>query len=128
MITGHGDVGLAVRTMKLGATDFLEKPFPDDALLEVLEPLFGSLPAQAEAEKRRERARLAIAKLSAREREVLQCAVDGLQNKRAAQMLNISFRTVEIHRGNLMRTLGVSSIGEAIRIAVSAGMHPDSSP
>lgn len=126
MITGHGDIDIAVRTMKLGAKDFLEKPFSDDALLELLEPLFGSLPAQVEAEQKQARARDVIAKLTPRERDVLECIVAGLSNKQAALKLEISPRTVEVHRANLMRDLDANSVGEAVRIALLAGVKTGS--
>jgi two-component system, LuxR family, response regulator FixJ len=124
IITGHGEIDVAVRTMKMGASDFLEKPFSEAALLEVLEPIFRTLPEHAQADAERAKASARVAKLTGRERDVLQGLVSGLSNKAAALELGISARTVEIHRGNLMKRLETKSVGEAVRIALQAGMKP----
>jgi two-component system response regulator FixJ len=125
IITGHGEIEVAVRTMKMGASDFLEKPFTDAALLAVLEPIFQALPAEAEADMERAAAEARVAKLTAREREVLQGLVAGLSNKSAAAQMGISPRTVEIHRANLMKHLGASSVAEAVRLALLVGLNPN---
>lgn len=124
MITGHGDVDVAVRTMKMGAADFLEKPFTDADLLEVLHNVFEQLPAQAEADMMRAEAEARVAKLTIRQREVLQGLVSGVSNRCAAEQMGISHRTVEIHRANLMKQLDANSVGEAVRLAISAGVKP----
>lgn len=124
IITGHGEIEVAVRTMKMGASDFLEKPFTDAALLEVLEPIFQALPLQTEVNAERAEAEARVANLTARERELLSAIVSGLANKGAALQMGISVRTVEVHRANLMKRLGASSVGEAVRVALLAGMKP----
>ena len=124
IITGHGEIDVAVQTMKLGAADFLEKPFTETALLAVLEPIFATLPTQSEADTERAAAEARVAKLTRREREVLEGLVSGLSNKAAANRLHISARTVEIHRAKLMKRLEASSISEAVRLALLAGVEP----
>lgn len=122
VITGHGEVDVAVKMMKLGAADFLEKPFSEAALLAVLEPLFAVLPAKIEAEAERVRAEALVSGLTPRQRDVLQGLVSGLSNKGAAAQLKISDRTVEIHRANVMKHLGASSVSEAVRLGLLAGL------
>lgn len=122
VMTGHGDVPLAVEAMKAGVVDFIEKPFSDDVLLaavrvglERLEAKAGEGHARAEAEAR-------LAALSPREREVLAGVVAGKQNKVIAYELEISPRTVEIYRANLMTKTGARNISELMRIALAAGL------
>lgn len=122
MITGHGEVEVAVEAMKLGAVDFLEKPFTDAALLGALRPLFGPLHAAAKDDEEAAEAKRLVASLTARERELLQGLVAGTSNKGAAQAMGISVRTVEVHRANLMRRLGTKSIADVVRMAIRAGM------
>ncbi|QDM41804.1 response regulator [Altererythrobacter sp. TH136] len=124
MITGHGEIDVAVRAMKMGATDFLEKPFTDEALISVLTSLFQSLPAAAAADTAAAEAARLVASLTRRERELLEGIVAGLSNKGAAQSMGISIRTVEIHRSNLMRSLGAKSVADAVRLALLAGIKP----
>lgn len=116
IMTGHGDVGMAVAAMKVGATDFIEKPFEKAALLEAIDAACAQVAASKNAG-----ARLNI--LTDREREVLSGLVDGLPNKSIAYDLGISPRTVEIHRANLMQKLDVRSLSEALRIAFQAGLE-----
>lgn len=122
IITGHGDVGLAVRAMKAGATDFIEKPFEKAVLLAAINQalLYNSGREQAQAMAQRAQSRLNA--LTPREREVLEGLVNGQANKIIAYDLGISPRTVEIHRANLMTKLGVHSLSEALRIALTARM------
>lgn len=124
MITGHGEIDVAVRAMKMGATDFLEKPFTDEALINALTPLFQNLPATAAADTEQAEASQLVASLTRRERELLEGIVAGLSNKGAAQSMGISIRTVEIHRGSLMRRLGAKSVADAVRLALLAGIRP----
>ena len=121
VMTGHGDVSVAVEAMKAGAVDFIEKPFEKAILLAALEDGFGRIELSG---RRAERAALAAIRLEAltpRERDVLRGLVDGLPNKTIGYDLGISPRTVEIHRAHLMTKLGVRSLSEALRIAFAAG-------
>ena len=118
MMTGHGDIPLAVRCIQLGAIEFIEKPFEEVRLLEVVNEarhvLSIRLAAREETQIRTERVNL----LSKREREVLARLTTGLTNKEIGLDLNLSIRTVEMHRANLIRRLGVRTTPEAIRIAL----------
>ena len=121
VMTGHGDVSVAVEAMKAGAVDFIEKPFDKSVLLAALDDGFGRIELSG---RRAERAALAAIRLEAltpRERDVLRGLVDGLPNKTIGYDLGISPRTVEIHRAHLMTKLGVRSLSEALRIAFAAG-------
>ncbi len=122
VLTGHGDVSIAVRAMKAGAVDFIEKPFEKSVLLAAIESAFARL---ADTEGRANRAVDAatiVAGLTAREQDVLAGLARGLPNKSIAYDLGISPRTVEVHRANLMSKLGARSLSDALRIAFSAGM------
>jgi two-component system response regulator FixJ len=122
VMTGHGDVPLAVEAMKIGAADFFEKPFDDEALLASVR----SALRQQEGEKKRgvERAEIdsRIAALSNRERDVLAGLVAGRANKQIAYDLGISPRTVEIYRANLMSKMQAASLSDLVRMALVAGM------
>ena len=122
VMTGHGDVALAVEAMKIGAVDFFEKPFDDEALLASVRTAL----QQREGEKKRdmERAEIdgRIAALSNRERDVLAGLVAGRANKQIAFDLGISPRTVEIYRANLMNKMQAGSLSELVRMAIVAGM------
>jgi two-component system response regulator FixJ len=120
IMTGHGDVGLAVKAMKAGAVDFIEKPFEKQALLSSLEEGFRRLSQKEVTGERRRDAEVKIQALTSRERDVLDGLAHGLPNKTIAYDLGISPRTVEIHRANLMTKLGVRSLSEALRIAFAA--------
>ncbi|WP_205481319.1 response regulator transcription factor [Sphingomonas arenae] len=122
IMTGHGDVSVAVQAMKAGAVDFIEKPFEKQALLSSLEAARGRLHTASTVESRGEEARQRLNVLTPRERDVLAGLVQGLPNKTIAYDLGISPRTVEIHRANLMEKLGVRSLSEALRIAFAAGL------
>lgn len=124
IMTGHGDVGLAVKAMKAGAIDFIEKPFEKATLLGAIEQGLNQL-REAETERTLARdAAVRLQKLTAREREVLGGLARGLPNKTIAYDLGISPRTVEIHRANLMTKLGVRSLSEALRVAFAAEAKP----
>lgn len=120
IMTGHGDVTLAVKAMKAGAVDFIEKPFEKEVLLASLDQGFGRLSRKEATEDRRRDAEIRLQALTARERDVLNGLAQGLPNKTIAYDLGISPRTVEIHRANLMTKLGVRSLSEALRIAFAA--------
>lgn len=120
IMTGHGDVGLAVRAMKAGAVDFIEKPFERETLLSSLEEGFRRLSRKEAAHDRKKDAEVKLQALTPRERDVLEGLAQGLPNKTIAYDLGISPRTVEIHRANLMTRLEVRSLSEALRIAFAA--------
>ncbi|MET1754529.1 response regulator transcription factor [Novosphingobium sp. RD2P27] len=122
ILTGHGDVSIAVRAMKAGAIDFIEKPFEKAVLLSAIESAFERLNDAEERVSRAADANLHIAGLTAREQDVLNGLAQGLPNKTIAYDLGISARTVEVHRANLMTKLNVRSLSEALRIAFAAGM------
>jgi len=122
IITGHGDVGLAVRAMKAGAVDFLEKPFEKTAVIASLEQALRHNDGRAELNRLADQARAHLNGLTPRERDVLNGLVEGQSNKVIAYDLGISPRTVEIHRANLMSKLGVGSLSDALKIAFTARM------
>ena len=121
VMTAHGDVSTAVRAMKAGAVDFVEKPFDDEALLAAIEAALGTPQASGGAEVDAAAA-ARIAALSPREREVLDLLIAGKPNKLIARDLGLSPRTVEVHRARLMARLGAGSLAEAVRLAVQAGL------
>ena len=121
IMTGHGDVTLAVKAMKAGAVDFIEKPFEKDTLVASLEEGFRRLSRKEATQDRKKDAEVRLEALTPRERDVLQGLAQGLPNKTIAYDLGISPRTVEIHRANLMAKLEVRSLSEALRIAFAAG-------
>jgi two-component system response regulator FixJ len=123
IMTGHGEVDMAVAAMKAGASDFIEKPFEKAALLACIKAATQQAFAQRGAGARAEEARDRLNVLTEREHEVLQGLVRGLPNKTIAYDLGISPRTVEIHRANLMTKLEVHSLAEALRIAFQSGME-----
>lgn len=120
IMTGHGDVGLAVKAMKAGAVDFIEKPFEKQTLLSSIEEGFTRLSRKEATEDRQKDAEVRLHALTPRERDVLDGLAQGLPNKTIAYDLGISPRTVEIHRANLMTKLDVRSLSEALRIAFAA--------
>jgi two-component system response regulator FixJ len=122
VLTGHGDVSIAVRAMKAGAVDFIEKPFEKAALLAALEEAFVRLDNADVQSARTGKAAVRIAALTAREQDVLKGLAQGYPNKTIAYDLGISPRTVEVHRASLMSKLGVHSLSDALRIAFAAGL------
>ena len=124
VITGHGDVPLAVEAMKLGAIEFLEKPFDDALLLKAVKIAL----SQREKDQKYDTERLEIldmlAALSTRERQVLEGLVAGRPNKVIAFDLNISPRTVEIYRANVMTKMAADSLSHLVRMALLAGITP----
>jgi len=126
VMTGHGEVPIAVRAMKKGAVDFIEKPFSEQALLGCFAQAFELLQERAAMGKRRRDANERAALLTAREKEVLSCLLAGHSNKQIASSLGISLRTVEMHRGNMMERLQASSLAEALTLALDAGVKPAS--
>ena len=120
IMTGHGDVTLAVQAMKAGAVDFIEKPFEKAVLLSAIEHGIERLKRSAAEVERADEAVVRLQALTPREREVLDGLAKGLPNKTIAYDLGISPRTVEIHRANVMSKLEVKSLSEALRIAFAA--------
>ena len=123
VVTGHGDIALAVRAMKSGAVDFVEKPYANATILDVVGRAFAAAeehghhgPAPAEVAAR-------VAGLTPREREVLEQLVIGNPNKIIAHELKISPRTVEIHRANLMKKMQAESLSHLVRMALTAGIR-----
>ena len=124
VMTGHGDVPSAVRAMKAGAVDFLEKPFDDETLLNAIGGAFAKASRPIGGDREAVRAAQRIATLSPREREVLDALLAGRPNKVIAFDLNISVRTVEVHRARMMERLGTKQFADAIRLAVMATLAP----
>ncbi len=122
LITGHGDVALAVEAMKAGAVDFIEKPFDDAVLLNAIRLAMETRPGNHDDNAARTEAQARLAELSPRERDVLQGLVAGKINKVIAHELSISPRTVEVYRANLMAKTGARSVSELMRIALAAGL------
>jgi two-component system, LuxR family, response regulator FixJ len=125
IMTGHGDVPLAVEAMKLGASDFLEKPFEDDRLIGMIDAAL----RQAESGARSEAVTLDIAarieSLSPRERQVMDGLIAGLSNKLIAKEYDISPRTIEVYRANVMTKMQAGSLSELVRLAMRAGALKD---
>ncbi len=124
ILTGEGNVGLAVQAMKAGALDFIEKPYEAETLLGTIDAAFSRLAHDSASAAHADQARAKIEGLSPRERDVLMGLIEGRANKVIAYELDISSRTVEIYRANLMTKLGVRSLPEALRIAFAAGLIP----
>lgn len=118
VITGHADVPLAVRAMRAGATDFIEKPFKPDTLLSAVQHALASgsrtsAPVDPKVAQR-------MAELTAREREVMDLMVHGHPNKVIAQKLDISFRTVEVHRSRILAKMEAENVAELVRLVLSS--------
>lgn len=122
MLTGHGDVTLAVRAVKAGAIEFLEKPFERAGLLRAIEEALDHAARSKRGHLAAADAIVRLAALTAREREVLDGMVLGRPNKLIAYDLNIATRTVEVHRANLMEKLAARSLSDVLRIAFAAGL------
>lgn len=123
VLTGHGDIALAVEAMKLGATDFLEKPYHPENLLQAINNAFSKSSHSAESQLAANEAREKVAALSARQRDVLKGIVKGKQSKIIAHELDLSTRTVEAYRAQLLAKLGVRGTADAVRIALAAGLE-----
>jgi len=124
VISGHATVAAAVRAMKHGAVDVLEKPVSDERLLECVQEAVAVDRRRRAKAAAREQAARDLAVLTARETQVLDRLLEGLAAKQIAQELGISRRTVEVHRARLLQKLGVQSIAKLVRLAVAAGRCP----
>ncbi|MFZ3359741.1 MAG: response regulator FixJ [Xanthobacteraceae bacterium] len=122
VISGHGEVALAVVAMKIGAVDFLEKPFDDEVLLASVESALRRYGGQVKRDSERAEIDSRLAALSPRERDVLGGLVAGRANKQIAFDLGISPRTVEIYRANLMNKMQAGSLSDLVRMALIVGM------
>jgi two-component system, LuxR family, response regulator FixJ len=122
VMTGHGDISLAVEAMKLGAWDFIEKPFDDEKLLTMIRAVLNNAETNSQRDGKTLEIVEMISSLTAREREVLDGLVAGRSNKDMGRDLDISHRTIEIHRANLMKKMRATSLSELIRIAIKAGL------
>lgn len=125
VVTGHGDVPMAVDAMKLGAADFLEKPFDDESILAAVQSAYDRMRQLGVAANRRAEAASKLAALSHRERQVLDGLVAGRPNKAIAGDLGISPRTVEVYRANLMAKMQAASLPDLVRTALAAGVLDD---
>jgi two-component system response regulator FixJ len=124
VMTGHGDVPLAVKAMKLGATDFVEKPFDGDALVKMLLSALALESPAAAKDAASEGLLSRLASLSERESQVLKGLVNGQTNKEIAREFDLSPRTVEVYRAKLMAKMQAGSISELVRFAIKAGAFP----
>jgi len=125
IMTGHGDVPLAVEAMKLGAVDFLEKPFEDDRLIGMIEIAIRQAAPAAKSEALAQDIAARVATLSPRERQVMDGLIAGLSNKLIARDYDISPRTIEVYRANVMTKMQANSISELVRLAMRAGLLND---
>ena len=121
-ITGHGDVAMAIRSMKAGAFDFIEKPFSDQILLDRIQRA-----VEVDGERRRERARVdelraRFESITPRERQVIERVVAGESNKSIAEALGVSRKTVEVHRAHIMSKTGAKSLAELVQFTLTAGL------
>lgn len=122
VMTGHGDIPLAVEAMKLGASEFIEKPFDTEVLLNALRSACAQIPRCESADPAVAAFQRRLGTLSARERQVLDRVVAGDANKTIARQLEISPRTVEIYRANVMAKMQAATVSELVRFAVRAGI------
>jgi two-component system response regulator FixJ len=128
VMTGHGDIPLAVEAMKLGAVDFIEKPFDDDRLIDAIRAAFaGAAGAAGASQDDAITAQLAtrLKSLSPRERQVMEGLAAGLSNKAIARDYAISPRTVEVYRANMMTKMHAANLSELVRMAMRTGLLKD---
>jgi len=118
IVTGHGDVSSAREAFKARAVDFLEKPFDDDKLIAAIEEAFSMQQRQRQDQDRRDQRDQLLAELTPREREVFELVVMGRHNREIAPQLNISVRTVEVHKARLMAKLNVDNVADLVRVAL----------
>ncbi|WP_238384924.1 response regulator transcription factor [Hahella chejuensis] len=119
-VTGHGDVAMAVEAMKLGAVDFVQKPYREEDLLEKVKGALAMDAEQKEALRHKEKLRQKIESLTPRELEIMEMMIEGNANKVIAIELNISQRTVEIHRSRVMQKMGTHSLAQLVQMVLAA--------
>jgi len=120
IITGHGDVPMAVRAMKSGAIDFIEKPFNDEVLLDAIRRAIAYEEQQRSHYSENLRVQERLAHLTPREREVMEMVTDGRSNKEIANSLGVSAKTIEAHRARVMEKMQAGSLAELVRMALVA--------
>ena len=118
-VTGHGDVPMAVSTMKKGAMDFIEKPFDEAELRKLVERMLDKARSESKSVQEQRAASERLSKLTAREQQVLERIIAGRLNKQIADDLGISIKTVEAHRANIMEKLNVNTVADLLRLALS---------
>lgn len=126
IVTGHGDIPLAVKAMKDGAFDFIEKPFDNAIILDCVRRAARERERATEKKQYIVETTARIERLTPREREVLELLVTGYANKQIAHLLNISARTVEIHRARVMEKMDARNLSHLVRLALAAGVVPKS--
>ncbi len=120
IITGHGDVPMAVRAMKSGAVDFIEKPFNDEALLDAIRRALAHEEHQRQQQQECAQVQQRLASLTPREHEVMQMVTEGRSNKEIANALGVSAKTIEAHRARVMEKMQAGSLAELVRMALMA--------
>ena len=123
IITGHGDVPMAVRAMKAGAVDFIEKPFNDELLLESIRNALNRDAEQRHLQAQRSEIASRLAHLTSREHQVMEMVTDGRSNKEIALELNVSAKTVEAHRARVMEKMQANSLADLVKMAVAANIN-----
>ena len=118
-VTGHGEVKLAVQAIKQGAADFLEKPFKEDQICSLVENMLSKAYLEQKQNLEVKAAQSKLKTLTKREKEVLECLVKGCTNRQVGETLNISLKTVEAHRANVMDKLGVNRAASLLKLAIS---------
>lgn len=126
MMTGHGDISTAVHAMKLGAFDFVEKPFDEELLVSTVIVANAKIQTRHDEAEERKDSIDKIGRLTPREREVLSNFLSGSTNREVADRMGVSHRTIEMHRLNISSRLQVKGLAEAVRIACNAGLRPPS--
>jgi len=127
-ITGHGDIPMSVKAIKTGAIDFLTKPFDEDDLLSAIQEALKKDIKTREAIDKRQTILHKIESLTPREYEILTYVITGMLNKQIAYALEISEKTVKVHRGRVMEKVGVDSVAQLVRLADKAGIQPAEVP
>ena len=127
IITGHGDVSMAVKAMKAGAYDFIEKPFDDEILLKAIKRALELDVAQRETKATRAEVNARMDQLTRREHEVMEMVTSGMSNKEIASALDVSAKTIEAHRARVMEKMEARSLAELVRMAILGGGETPSS-